>query len=164
MVPDVPPRSARRPPAPPGRVTETDGISPFTNVSKGAILEVRPGIRLGRGVEGICKMGFTPDMVRASIDTKYTARVFLDFILTGNVSVFDRAVFEYATEPHTFSHDDTLTDNVIDVWGMLDSAYCALLEMEADPAYRDRWLLVHETFLEVKEEYDMVEDWLAGDE
>lgn len=109
-------------------------------------------------------MGFTPDMVRAAIDRKYAAHVFLDFIQIGNVSVFDRAAFQYATEPDVYSSSDTLVDNVIDVWGILDSAYCALLEMESDPDFRDRWLLVHETFLEVKEEYDMVEDWLAGDE
>ena len=107
-------------------------------------------------------MGFTPDMVRASIDRKYAAHVFLDGIQTGNVSVFDCAVFEYAEEHHTCSPmGDTLVDNVIDVWGILDSAYCALLELETNPDYRDRFLLVHETFLEVKEEYDMVEDWLA---
>ena len=109
-------------------------------------------------------MGYTPDMVRASNDRKYAAHVFLAFIQTGNVSVFDRAAFEYATEPYVYSSLDTLVDNVIDAWGILDSAYCALLEMETDPDFRDRWHLVRETFLEVKEEYDMVEEWLQGGE
>lgn len=105
-------------------------------------------------------MGFTPDMVRVSNDTKYAARVFLDQIQTGNVSVFDRATFEYATEPPMYSHQDTLVDNVIDVWGILDSAYCALLDLASQSRTSYRQLAI-QTFLEVKEEYDMVEDWLA---
>lgn len=112
-------------------------------------------------------MGFIPDMVRASMDMKYAAHVFHDSILTGNVSVFDHSTYEFVTAPYTYSTTDTLVDNVIDVWGMLDHAYRALMDLASywwDKGLLGSWHLAIETFLEVKEEFDMVEEWLEDGE
>lgn len=112
-------------------------------------------------------MGYKPDLVRASTDMKYAARVFHDFIQTRNVSVFDHSSFEYATEPFTYSSMDILVDNAIDVWNILDRAYRALMDLMRqwwDKGDLCRWHLTVETFLEVKDEFDMVEEWLEGGE
>ena len=113
-------------------------------------------------------MGYKPDMKMASEDEAYAARVFQDHIQTGNVSVFDRSAFEYATAGSVHSSMDTLVDNVIVVWGHLDGAYCALMDLTSywwDKGRLDSWQLAVETLLEVKEEFEMVEEWLeAGDD
>ena len=117
-------------------------------------------------------MGFVPDMVRASTDEVYAARVFQDHIQTGNVSIFDRSVFYQVTAPHysavhTWTADEVLVDNVIEEWNIVDRVYRALQDLVChwwEKGLIGEWHLALETFDEVKAEYDALDEWLADSE
>ena len=116
-------------------------------------------------------MGYIPDLVRASTDEIYAARVFHDHIQTGNVSIFDRSVFYQVTAPHysaiyRWTADEVLVDNVIEVWNIVDRVYRALMDLAGycwERGLIKECRITLETFDEVKAEYDALDEWLVND-
>ena len=103
-------------------------------------------------------------MARVSTDSYYAARVFHDSIQTGNVSVFDCSAFGYATARPFESADDVLVDNAIMAVSLLDDACRALTDLAAqawNTGFLGTWHLCCVTYDEVKEEMDMLDEWLT---
>ena len=110
-------------------------------------------------------MGYIPDMARISTDSQYADQVFHNHIQTGNVSVFDRSAFCYATAMVYESAEDVLVDNVIEIVSTLERVHHALRMIECD-AWEDDDLLTCDctiqTLCEVEREIRILDAWLEA--